>query len=412
MNQNGKRFSLAGTVGIAVGFPATQLKWKSGFAAKSAWAYACLLLATVHPAGAENHVVAWGNNTFYQTNVPAAATNVQAVAAGYSFSLALKSDGTVIAWGIRGATNVPAGLSNVVAIAAGFGQGLALKSDGTLVAWGVPSYSGPAITNVPADLTNVVAIACGADHNLVLKADGTVYAWGLGYSGQTNVPADLTNVVAIAAGFSSSFAIKTDGSTWLSGSATNQVNTFSSNVVAAAIVAAGQEGIALLGNGTGYAWGFPFGTNTVVISNVTTVASACPGNQAGAVWTLLRNGTLTGKAYNPQFSGPSPYLGQTNVWMNLSNVLAIASGYSHHLAIVGDSLPQPIEPMLSAGFSNGQFIISQPTSLGRSYRIEYKNSLADDWQMFAPVPGNGSPRVLVDSNPPAAQRFYRVYAGQ
>jgi alpha-tubulin suppressor-like RCC1 family protein len=261
-------------------------------------------------------------------------------------------------------------------------------------------------------LSNVVAIACGADHNLALKADGTVYAWGLGYGGQTNVPADLSNVVAIAAGFSSSFAIKTDGSTWLSGRATNQVNTFSSNVVAAASVAGGEQGIALLGNGTGDAWGFPFGTNTVVISNVTEVASACPGNQAGAVWALLRNGTLTGLGYNGQLSGPSPYLGQTNVWMNLSNVLAIASGYTHHLAIVGGSLPQPIEPMLSAGFSNGQFIISQPTSLGRSYRIEYKNSLADNWQIFTPVPGNGSTQVLTDSNPPAAQRFYRVSAGQ
>jgi alpha-tubulin suppressor-like RCC1 family protein len=388
-----------------------QLKWKSGFGAKPARAGVFLLLIAGRPAFAENHVVAWGNNTFYQTNVPAAATNVQAVAAGYSFSLALKNDGTVLAWGIRGATNVPPGLSNVVAIAAGTGQALALKSDGTLAAWGEPGYSGTILSNVPADLSNVVAIACGGDHNLVLKADGTVYAWGLDYSGQTNVPADLSNVVAIAAGFSSSFAIRTNGSTWLSGNATNPVNTFHSNVVAAAMVAAGQEGIALLGNGTGYAWGFPFGTNTLVISNVTAVASACPGNQAGAVWTLLRDGTLTGKGYNPQLTGPTPYLGQTNVWMNLSNVLAIASGYSHHLAIVGDSLPQPIEPMLSAGFSNGQFIIAQPTSLGRSYRMEYKNSLADSWQMYPPVPGDGSTRALADSNPPSAQRFYRVHAG-
>jgi hypothetical protein len=72
---------------------------------------------------------------------------------------------------------------------------------------------------------------------------------------QTNVPADLTNVVAIAAGFSSSFAIRQDGSTCLSGTATNQFNTFSSNVVAAAVVAAGQQGIAVRGEGNGLVWG-------------------------------------------------------------------------------------------------------------------------------------------------------------
>jgi alpha-tubulin suppressor-like RCC1 family protein len=384
MNQNGKRFFVVG---------------------------ACLLLIISRPVFAGNQVVAWGNNTFYQTNVPAAATNVQAVAAGYSFSLALKDDGTVIAWGIRGATNVPAGLSNVVAIAAGFGQGLALKSDGTLAAWGMQSYSGAILTNVPADLTNLVAIACGADHNLALRANGTIYAWGLNYSSQTNIPADLTNVVAIAAGFSSSFAIRADGSTWLSGTATNQLNTFPSNVVAAAVVAAGQQGIALRGDGNGLVWGIPQITNTTLISNVTAVAGVCPGNQAGAVWALLRDGTLTGRGYNAQLSGPSPYLGQTNVWMNLSNVLAIASGYSHHLAIVGDSLPHPVEPMSSAGFSNGQFLIAQPTSPGRAYRMEYKDTLTDNWQMFPPVPGDGSIRVLADSNPPAVQRFYRVHAG-
>jgi hypothetical protein len=48
-------------------------------------------------------------------------TDVKAVAVGPSFSLALKNDGTVIAWGDNGAhqADVPAGLSNVVAIAAG-----------------------------------------------------------------------------------------------------------------------------------------------------------------------------------------------------------------------------------------------------------------------------------------------------
>jgi alpha-tubulin suppressor-like RCC1 family protein len=349
---------------------------------------------------AGNYVVAWGDNTDGETNVPAAATNVMAVAAGDEYSLALKGDGTVIAWGKT--TAVPTGLSNVVAIAAGGGQNLALKNDGTIIAWGTPITS--ATTNIPAGLSNIVAIACGDGHNLALKIDGTVVAWGANYSGQTNIPANLSNVVAIVAGNTGNLAIKSDGTTWGSGTFTNLIGAYS-NVVAGALVANGNyQGAAVTGDGSAYAWGYPNVTNITVVSNVTAVVGRSGFNQAGAVWMLRRDGTLTGLG--------SQYLGQTNVYMNLSNVLAVAIGYTHHLAIIGDGFPKPIEPMLNAGFNNGQFTIAQPTSLGRSYWLEYKNSFTDDWQMFPPLPGNGSTQILADPNPPPAQRFYRVRVGQ
>ena len=83
-------------------------------------------------------VVAWGNDSFGQTTIPAGLSNVVAIAGGYSHSLALRSDGTVAAWGIQwyGQTTIPAGLSNVVAIAGGAYHSLALRSDGTVAAWG------------------------------------------------------------------------------------------------------------------------------------------------------------------------------------------------------------------------------------------------------------------------------------
>ena len=44
-------------------------------------------------------MVAWGDNDYGQCNVPAGLSGVVAVAAGAYHSLALKADGTVVAWG-------------------------------------------------------------------------------------------------------------------------------------------------------------------------------------------------------------------------------------------------------------------------------------------------------------------------
>ncbi|HZS86227.1 MAG TPA: MBG domain-containing protein [Chloroflexota bacterium] len=123
-------------------------------------------------------VVAWGCGgglDFGQCSVPAGLSGVTAIAAGDYHSLALKSDGTVVAWGCQGydygQCSVPAGLSNVTAIAAGPFDSLAIKSDGTVVAWGDDTYGQ---TDVPAGLGGVTAIAAGAFHGLALVAPATV----------------------------------------------------------------------------------------------------------------------------------------------------------------------------------------------------------------------------------------------
>src|ERR1051325_6923842 len=159
---------------------------------------------------ADGTVAAWGENSSGQTNVPIDLTNVVAIAAGYTHALALRADGSVIGWGDNSShqTEVPSDLTNAVAIAAGQAHSLALRSDGTVVAWG-GNLNGQ--TDGPADLSNVVAIAAGGSYSLALRANGTVSAWGDNSSGQTNVPAALSNVVAIAAGDSHSLALKEDG---------------------------------------------------------------------------------------------------------------------------------------------------------------------------------------------------------
>ncbi len=161
--------------------------------------------------------------------LPANLGPIVSVARGVDFTIALRADGTVAAWGdnSRGQTAVPAGLRDVVAIDAGWYHGLALKADGTVVAWGENQHHGYAgQATVPVGLTGIVAIAAGGFHSLALKTDGTVAGWGsnLGnqhFTGsdydeffvteQATPPADLSGVTALAAGALHSLALRADG---------------------------------------------------------------------------------------------------------------------------------------------------------------------------------------------------------
>ncbi|PGK35044.1 hypothetical protein CN907_21065 [Bacillus anthracis] len=68
-------------------------------------------------------------------------------------------------------------------IAAGRGHTVALKSDGTVVATGSNEYGQ---CNV-SDWSDIVAIAAGNKHTVGLKSDGTVVAVGDNTYGQCNV---------------------------------------------------------------------------------------------------------------------------------------------------------------------------------------------------------------------------------
>jgi hypothetical protein len=200
-------------------------------------------------------VVAWGLNSSGQATIPGNAINVIGISAGSSHSLALKGDGTIIGWGGNGSgqITIPGNATNVIGISAGSSHSLALKRDGTVVGWGVNTYGQ---VTVPAGLTGVTAISAGGNHSLGLKADGTVTGWGLNSLGQTSTPTGATNVVAISAGTYHSLALKADGTVlgwgW-NGYGQTAIPSSATNVVA--IAAGGYSSLALKADGQVVGWG-------------------------------------------------------------------------------------------------------------------------------------------------------------
>ena len=210
----------------------------------------------------DKSVWAWGANNYGQlgtgvytpSSVPLQIPgfdNVIAIAAGDDHSLALKSDGTVWSWGLNdqgelgtGSTNPSTSatpvqvtsLTDVVAVAGGgYKFSLALKSDGTVWAWGYNQWgqlgNGTyAQSSVPVQVSNLsgiisIAVHGGQGHAAALRNDGTVWTWGYNLFGQlgngdylnSNVPVQvsgLTDVVAISCGHGYSLARKSDGTVW------------------------------------------------------------------------------------------------------------------------------------------------------------------------------------------------------
>ncbi|BBI36678.1 RCC1 domain-containing protein [Cohnella abietis] len=236
---------------------------------------------------ADGTVVAWGSNDDGQIKVPVGLKDVVSISAGWKHSMVLKSNGTVVAWGenIKGQVDVPVGLKDVVSISAGRQHSLALKTDGTVVAWG---SNDDGQVSVPTGLKDVVSISAGRQHSLALKTDGTVVAWGSNNLNQLKIPVGLKNVVSISAGTYHSLALKSDG--------------------------------------TVIAWGSNNDHQLEVPVDLKDVVSISAGDKHSLA--LKSDGTVIGWGANAD--------GQLNMPVDLSGVMSISTGWNHSLALKSD----------------------------------------------------------------------------
>ncbi|KPA12012.1 BNR repeat domain protein [Candidatus Magnetomorum sp. HK-1] len=145
-------------------------------------------------------------------------SQITRISAGFSHNIARKSNGTVWTWGNNAdgqlgyftgndysispqqvkAVDGIGDLMNVVDVIAAFSHSMALKDDGTLVAWGSNANgrlgNGTETSNTlptfvkDSDgidiLKNVIGIGAGDEHSLALLKDGQVLSWGLNNDGQ------------------------------------------------------------------------------------------------------------------------------------------------------------------------------------------------------------------------------------
>jgi alpha-tubulin suppressor-like RCC1 family protein len=451
--------------------------------------------ATLTVATNRYSAVAWGENAFRQlgdgstslfSDVPVPVSGlkfVTAVAAGGRHSLALRADGTVVAWGANGlgqlgdgstseSSNVPVavlGLSGVKALAAGGYHSLALLSNGTVMAWGDNESGqlgiGSSVESVDTPvavkgLTGVKAISAGANFSLALLSNGTVMAWGENESGQlgnggttpSQVPVavkHLTGATAISAGGEFSLALLTNETleAWgndehgqlANGTVEEGANSLplavKSPTGVAAVAAGTDHALALLGNGTVMAWGAnsagELGNGTtqssegapVPVNGLSGVTAVSASDEDSAA--LLTSGSvMTWGTDESGVLGDGVQRGLSDVpvgVVGLAKAASISAGRAHMLAF-GEPIPTvtSVSPKIGPATGGGSVAISGTEFTGAT-AVRFGTAEAASFSVNSPTsitaiapPGTGTVDITVTTpsgiSPPSAADRYTFQA--
>jgi alpha-tubulin suppressor-like RCC1 family protein len=194
-----------------------------------------------------------GDNTIITRSTPrqeiTSSTNWIQVAVGNNHTVAIKTDGTLWVWGRNengqigdntfASRSTPrqefTSSTNWKQVAAGFTHTKGIKTDGTLWSWGLNNYGqiGDNTTSSRStprqeitSSTNWKQLRCGNNYTTALKTNGTLWSWGYNYAGNMadnttssrSTPrqeiTSSTNWKQISNGANHIASIKTDGTLW------------------------------------------------------------------------------------------------------------------------------------------------------------------------------------------------------
>lgn len=382
-----------------------------------------------------------GDGTTTQRTVPAqvgTATDWAWVVAGASHTVAVKTNGTLWAWGSNGSGQVGQGATTPATylvptqigtattwqtVGTGLHAGgdftLALRTDGTLWAWGLNSScqlgdGTTTLRSAPVQIgtaTTWSRVTAGSAFSAALRGDGTLWTWGLNTNGQLgdgsvnlrSAPAQVgtfTDWQAISAGSAYMLGRRGNGALWSWGA--NGAGQLGQGFVDTAVrantpvqvgtatgwqeIAAGVNfGLATTADGALLGWGsnnsgqLGFGPPLArpIAQNFGPVAAAAGGSNHsmlmrpdGSLWAFGANGsgqlglgtTDTSPHHIPVKTGPGP------VWRQMS------VGVNYVLAIRGDGT------LWGCG-SNTNGVLGDGTTTNRSTWTQVGS--ASDWSMVA-----------------------------
>jgi hypothetical protein len=101
--------------------------------------------------------------------------------------------------------------------------------------------------------------------------------------------------------------------------------------------------------------------------------------------------------------------GAANVPAGLTNVISIAAGIDHALAVVSDEFPVFNRHLQNPVKTQNNFSVTVPSLVGKVYALEFNNSFSLGlWTALPLVAGTGGPLVLTDPGATNSFRIYRV----